>query len=77
MLAQFPQLSADSIAVIWTMAERQDAESTWKPFWDSLPHTLHSGLSMPESLVQVLQGTPAHAQCQSAREVSTVERDVR
>lgn len=70
VLAQFPQLSPDTIAVIWTMAERHDQDSIWNVFWASLPQKLCSGLSMPEALVGLLHGTSAHAECTTARQVS-------
>ena len=66
---QFPQLGDDSIAVIWTMVERHDSESTWAPFWQSLPGTLQSGLSMSEELLQALEGLPDHAEIVSAHQV--------
>lgn len=69
VLMQFPQLADDSIAVIWTMVERHDTDSQWAPFWQSLPQTLHSGLSMSENLLQTLQGTSAYAECTGARQV--------
>ena len=69
VLSQFPQLSSDSIAVIWTMAERYDPDSSWRPFWASLPQNLDSGLSMPEAHLHFLQDTSAHAECSTARRV--------
>ncbi len=68
-LMQFTQLGSDSIAVIWTMVERHDADSQWAAFWQSLPETLHSGLSMSDTLLHALQGTSAHTECHSARQV--------
>ncbi len=68
-LMQFTQLGGDSIAVIWTMAERHDPDSQWAAFWQSLPETLHSGLSMSDTLLQALQSTSAHTECHSARQV--------
>lgn len=67
-LMQFTQLGGDSIAVIWTMVERHDADSQWAAFWQSLPETLHSGLTMSDTLLQALQGTSAHTECHSARQ---------
>ena len=69
VLAQFPHLSSDAIAVIWTMAERHDQDSPWGPFWACLPQKLDSGLSMPEAHVDLLQGTSAHAECITAQQV--------
>ena len=69
VLTQFPQLGADSVAVIWTMVERHDEESARAPFWQSLPDQLHSGFSMSERLLQTLQGTPAYAEICSSRKV--------
>ncbi len=66
---QFKQLGGDSIAVIWTMVERHDPDSQWAAFWQSLPETLHSGLSMSDTLLQALQGTSAYTECHSARQV--------
>lgn len=66
---QFPQLGDDSIAVVWTMVERHDADSPRAPFWKSLPEQLHSGLSMSDSLLQTLQGTPAYAEIDTSRKV--------
>ena len=66
---QFTQLGGDSIAVIWTMVERHDPDSHWAAFWQSLPETLHSGLTMSDTLLQALQGTSAHTECHSARQV--------
>ena len=68
-LMQFTQLGGDSIAVIWTMVERHDPDSHWAAFWQSLPETLHSGLTMSDTLLQALQGTSAHTECHSARQV--------
>ena len=65
----FTQLGGDSIAVIWTMVERHDPDSQWAAFWQSLPEMLHSGLSMSDTLLQALQGTSAHTECHSARQV--------
>lgn len=76
VLMQFPQLGDDSIAVIWTMVERHDADSPRAPFWQSLPQQLHSGLSMSESLLQTLQGTPAYAEIDTSRKVYTSVRCV-
>ncbi|DBA78746.1 TPA: hypothetical protein ACH3X1_008655 [Trebouxia sp. C0004] len=67
-LLQFAQLGGDSIAVIWTMVERHDPDSQWVAFWQTLPETLHSGLSMSDTLLQALQGTSAHTECHSARQ---------
>ncbi|KAL0018977.1 hypothetical protein WJX79_002006 [Trebouxia sp. C0005] len=67
-LMQFTQLGGDSIAVIWTMVERHDPDSQWAAFWQSLPETLHSGLTMSDTLLQALQGTSAHTECHSARQ---------
>ena len=72
VLMQFPQLGGDSIAVIWTMVDRHDPDSQWLPFWQSLPGTLQSGLSMAEELLQVLEGLPDHAECVSACQVDAV-----
>lgn len=69
VLMQFPQLGDDSIAVIWTMVERHDAESPRAPFWQSLPGQLHSGFSMSDSLLQALQGTPAYTEIDTSRKV--------
>ena len=69
VLTQFPQLGDDSIAVMWTMVECHDPESTWAPFWQSLPGTLRSGLGMSEELLQALEGLPDYAEIVSARQV--------
>ena len=69
VLAQFSQLSDDSIAVIWTMVDRHDPESKWESFWLSLPEELHSGLSMSDNLLQILEGLPDFAECSNARQV--------
>ena len=69
VLMQFPQLGDDSIAVIWTMVERHDAESPRAPFWLSLPQQLHSGLSMSDALLQTLQGIPAYTELATSRKV--------
>ena len=66
---QFKQLGGDSIAVIWTMVERHDPDSQWAAFWQSLPETLYSGLSMSDTLLQALQGMSAYTECHSARQV--------
>lgn len=69
VLTQFPQLADDSIAVIWTMADRHDEESPWAPFWRSLPSQLHSGFFMSDRLLQTLQGTPGYADICTSRQV--------
>ena len=52
------------------MVERHDEESLWAPFWCSLPPALHSALTMSDSLVQALQGTPAYAEIATSRQVN-------
>lgn len=51
------------------MVERHDPESPWALFWQSLPQTLQSGLSMSDRLLHTLEGTPAYAECSNARQV--------
>ena len=45
MLTHIPGLSNEAITVIWTMVERNDHESAFRPFWDSLPSELHTGMA--------------------------------
>ena len=69
VLTQFPDLSSDSLALIWTMADRQDADSPWQRFWESLPGSFGTGLSMAQAAIDVLQDTPLHVPCMEARQV--------
>ncbi len=72
VLSQFPDLSSDSLALMWTMADRHDADSPWQCFWDSLPSSFGTGLSMPQAAIDLVQDTPLHAPCIEARQVMYV-----
>jgi len=60
MLMALPMdLSMDNLLIIFTMIDRFDEDSLWAPFWDSLPAAFFSGLSFPQSMVDILDGTAA------------------
>lgn len=37
-------LDPETLAVVWTMVERWDADSNAKPFWDALPERFDTGV---------------------------------
>lgn len=60
MLSVIPGLGMDNLLVIFTMIDRFDEESMWRPFWLELPERFETGLSFPAECVDLLQGSSAH-----------------
>lgn len=71
VLQRIPGLSHEAAAVVWTMVERQDPESTLSHFWRALPQHLGTGLSVREGhLHRVLpRGSPLREEAEAARKV--------
>ena len=40
---QVPGLHHEAMLLLWILAESQDKESLWAPFWRSLPLTIGTG----------------------------------
>ncbi|KAI8476323.1 MAG: hypothetical protein J3K34DRAFT_516733 [Monoraphidium minutum] len=66
-LARIPGLDEEAAALIWTMVERHDPEAEAAPFWAALPPRFCTGLSAPQELVDLLEGSPLHAKFSCAR----------
>lgn len=49
------------------MIDSADPDSAHTALWADLPHTIHSGLTMPDALVNALCGTPVHQPLIAAR----------
>ena len=71
VLQRIPGLSHEAAAVVWTMVERQDPESTLSHFWRALPQHLGTGLSVREGdLHRALpRGSPLREEAEAARKV--------
>lgn len=54
-LCQLPDLGDETIAVIWTMVDRHDDESTHTAFWSSLPSAIGTGLSADDEDIRLLE----------------------
>ncbi len=65
-LASF-DLDQETLTVIWTLLDSVDPDSPHAAFWADLPDTIHTGLTMPEAVVNALAGTPVHAKLIAAR----------
>lgn len=61
------QLHEETLALLWTMVERHDDESPHSAFWASLPQRLYTGLTVSDTELDVLRGSPCYAECVSAR----------
>ncbi len=60
MLSVIPGLGMDNLLVIFTMIDRFDEESFWRPFWLELPERFDTGLSFPPACVDLLRGSSAY-----------------
>jgi hypothetical protein len=60
-------LDPETLAVVWTMVDRWDADSDAKPFWQALPERFSTGLSVPEPLVELMKGLQEQQQFRQAR----------
>lgn len=60
-------LDPETLAVIWTMVDRQEPESPHAPFWAALPAHFGSALSAPQPQLDLLKGVPLFQECVSAR----------
>jgi hypothetical protein len=61
-------LDPETLAVVWTMVDRWDADSDVKPFWQALPERFSTGLSVPEPLVDLMKGLQEHFEFKRARQ---------
>uniref|UniRef100_A0A7S0UNM8 SET domain-containing protein n=1 Tax=Polytomella parva TaxID=51329 RepID=A0A7S0UNM8_9CHLO len=70
LLAKIPaNLSDDSIALIWTMVERWEDESSLKSLWNSLPRFFGTALGVPTAVLEAaLCDTPLLQQAHEARQ---------
>ena len=60
MLSVIPGLGMDNLLIIFTMIDRFDEDSPWKPFWDELPETFGTGLSFDPVYIDLLKGSSAY-----------------
>ncbi len=67
MLSVIPDVSIDNILIIFTMIDRFDDDSAWKPFWDELPEAFKTGISFHESVLHLLEGSAAYNEIQRAQ----------
>lgn len=67
MLSAIPHLTMDNLLIIFTMIDRFDEDSSWKPFWNELPDAFQTGLSFDEQVVDLLQGSAAYLEIQKAQ----------
>ncbi|KAI8114208.1 hypothetical protein M9434_002334 [Picochlorum sp. BPE23] len=67
MLSVIPDVSIDNILIIFTMIDRFDDDSAWKPFWNELPDAFKTGISFHESVLNLLEGSAAFNEIQKAQ----------
>jgi len=67
MLSVIPGLGMDNLLIVFTMIDRFDDDSFWKPFWDELPEAFGTGLSFPMEVVELLQGSSAYGEIVKAQ----------
>lgn len=67
MLSVIPGLSMDNVLVLFTMIDRWDDGSVWKPFWKQLPDAFKTGISFDPSVVDLLQGSAAYDEIRKAQ----------
>jgi hypothetical protein len=61
-------LDPETLAVVWTMVDRWDADSDAKPFWQALPERFSTGLSVPGPLVDLMKGLQEYLEFKRARQ---------
>ena len=61
-------LDPETLAVVWTMVDRWDADSAAKPFWQALPQRFSTGLSVPEQLIDLMSGLQEQQKFTEARQ---------
>ena len=67
MLSVIPGLSMDNLLILFTMIDRWDADSIWRPFWKQLPNAFRTGISFHPSVVDLLQGSAAYDEIKKAQ----------
>ena len=67
MLSVIPGLGMDNLLIIFTMIDRWDEDSEWKPFWDELPEEFRTGITFPENIVELLEGSSAYDEMKKAQ----------
>jgi hypothetical protein len=67
MLSVIPGLSMDNLLIIFTMIDRFDDDSFWKPFWKELPEAFKTGLSFPPDVLGILKGSSAYEEIRKAQ----------
>jgi histone-lysine N-methyltransferase SETD3 len=67
MLSVIPGLGMDNLLIIFTMIDRWQEDSEWKPFWDELPDEFRTGITFPESIVDLLYGSSAYDEVKKAQ----------
>ena len=67
MLSVIPGLSMDNLLIVFTMIDRWDDDSIWRPFWKQLPDAFKTGISFHSSVVDLLQGSAAFDEIKKAQ----------
>ncbi|CAL5219423.1 g1252 [Coccomyxa viridis] len=52
-------IDGELLLILYSMIDRRDQDSDFAPFWQSMPKTLATGLSMTREDLEILEGTPA------------------
>lgn len=61
-------LDPETLAVVWTMVDRWDADSPAKPLWQALPQRFSTGLSVPQQLLDLMSGLQEQRKFSEARQ---------
>lgn len=67
MLSVIPGLSMDNLLILFTMIDRWDTDSIWRPFWKQLPNEFRTGISFHHSVVDLLRGSAAYDEIKKAQ----------
>ncbi|XP_076892644.1 uncharacterized protein LOC143544414 [Bidens hawaiensis] len=57
VLEKVDKISSETMLLLWSMKEKHDINSRFKPYFDSLPETFNTGLSFGIEAIMALEGT--------------------
>ncbi|CAM6106247.1 unnamed protein product [Calypogeia fissa] len=68
VLKETPELSGETMSLLWSMKERHNKTSRFAPFFESLPESFHTGLGFGIAGLKALEGTLVVEELTQARE---------
>ncbi|OAE19617.1 hypothetical protein AXG93_3756s1230 [Marchantia polymorpha subsp. ruderalis] len=69
-LKETPELTGETMVLLWSMRERHDEKSKYAPYFAALPETFHTGLGFGIGGLKELEGTLVADEIIQAREIS-------